>query len=613
MTDSSVNAPDSKKSVSSDYVVLARKWRPYRFDDLAGQAHAARALRNALTSSRVPHALVFTGIRGVGKTTLARLMAMCLNCETGITDTPCGTCNSCKETISGSHPDVMEIDAASRTKVDQMREVLEMVGLAPAVSRYRVIILDEVHMLTTQSFNALLKTLEEPPAHVVFMFATTESRKIPATIFSRCQRYDLRRISRSVMSDHLNKILTAEKVSVEPEGLSAIVRAADGSMRDALSLLDQAIAHGQGSIENEAVRQLLGLTDRQAVMDLMEKILTNDGEGVLEASGHFYHQGVEPLILVGELLDAVHMATRNRIAPGDADADKVDELARLAEMTKPVSLEHLQMIYQTLLRGRQDLQLTDLPLQTLEMLLLRVALLRPIPALESLVKKLQKGSPSGGGAAPAAGAAQGGSAGASNASDGQRVSGSAVRGQTFSEHQKTAQQPPKPAPSQVKVHSVSEKINELNIENSTPTQEPATEERSENTDELTSWDQLISLAEQKGIGLGLKLKNQLVCLSFSSDDQAVAMKLRLIDDCFGPPDSIVKRVREMLIRFGFTPGRIVVEAASKGARPETIQERENRKDNVVRLGLEEQVLAHPMVDKLVERFQGELLHVEKSK
>ncbi|MEO5347524.1 MAG: DNA polymerase III subunit gamma/tau, partial [Magnetococcus sp. YQC-9] len=362
----------------SSYVVLARRWRPRSFASLVGQQHVVQALRNAILTGRVPHAFLFSGTRGVGKTTLARILAMRLNCQESQGAEPCGQCDSCQEVIAGSHPDVLEIDAASRTKVEQMRELLELAPYAPASSPYKVFILDEIHMLSTQSFNALLKTLEEPPAHVKFIFATTEPRKIPATILSRCQRHDLKRVTSALLIDHLEGILRQEGIEWDADAVEAVVRAADGSVRDGLSLLDQVIAHGNGEVRYEAVRTLLGLTDLEAVERLLDQLLGGRGPEVLEALAHFHQAGVEPISLMRDLLDRVHRLTRDRVIAGSASGGGP-------------GLEQLQMVYQTFLKGEGEIKQADQPAQALEMVLLRATYLKPIPELEKLIALLAGG------------------------------------------------------------------------------------------------------------------------------------------------------------------------------------------------------------------------------
>ncbi|MBF0161795.1 MAG: DNA polymerase III subunit gamma/tau, partial [Magnetococcales bacterium] len=371
----------------SSYVVLARRWRPRSFAALVGQGHVTQALTHALSTGRIPHAFLFSGIRGVGKTTLARLLAMCLDCEQGVSAEPCGQCTSCQEIIAGNHPDVLEIDAASRTKVEQMREVLDMVSYSPAVSRFKVYILDEIHMLSSQSFNALLKTLEEPPPHVKFVFATTEPRKIPATILSRCQRYDLKRLSRDLLMTHLQTVLTTEGVPFDPAGVEAVVRSAEGSVRDALSLLDQVIAHGAGSVRFATVKDLLGLTDPESIVELLAFLLRGQAPEMLRRATDLYNNGVEPESLIKELLDLVHRATQQKLL--GPSRERGASPAALSALAGDISMEHLQMVYQVLLRGSQDLRIAEDALQALEMLLLRATYLKPVPALEKLLAGLQ--------------------------------------------------------------------------------------------------------------------------------------------------------------------------------------------------------------------------------
>ncbi|MBF0438927.1 MAG: DNA polymerase III subunit gamma/tau [Magnetococcales bacterium] len=536
----------------SSYVVLARRCRPRSFEALIGQQHVVQALKNGLASGRVPHAFLFSGTRGVGKTTLARILAMRLNCQTTQTPEPCGTCASCQEVIAGSHPDVMEIDAASRTKVEQMRELLELAPYAPASSPFKVFILDEIHMLSTQSFNALLKTLEEPPAHVKFIFATTEPRKIPATILSRCQRHDLKRVTALTLTKHLETILNNDQIPWDALGLQAVVRAADGSVRDGLSLLDQVIAHGNGEVRYEAVHTLLGLTDQEAVTRLLDQVLTGQGPEVLTSVEQFHAGGVEPAALVRDLLNQVHQRTRTRVTT--------------IQLGDGPSLEHLQMVYQTLLKGEGEIKLADQPSQALEMLLLRAAYLRPIPELDKLIAALGSGS----GPMTPVGRITGGGV--------TSTSGSVVV------TSKSVALPPSPLPITL----------------------------SSSLKSLTSWDQLVSFASEQAPEVGRKIRGQVVCLDFGTSPEGglTSLRLRFVDDCFGTPERMRTLVTDFLQGQGMTAVRVVVEPASAGSRPESLQEHTERLDKEYRLRLEGEVNERPEVQQLMKCFAAKLIAVE---
>lgn len=533
----------------SSYLVLARRWRPHSFQSLVGQGHVTQALIHALETGRVPHAFLFSGIRGVGKTTLARLLAMCLDCEKGVSADPCGQCGSCREIIAGNHPDVFEIDAASRTKVEQMRELLDMVGYSPAVSRYKIFILDEIHMLSTQSFNALLKTLEEPPAHVKFVFATTEPRKIPATILSRCQHYDLKRVPPDVLTAHLVTILEKEATPFEPLALTAIVRAAEGSVRDALSLLDQVISHGAGKVQWDAVKELLGLTDRESIQTLLSCIVRGKGAEVLQGATDFYNKGVEPESMVRELLDVIHHATRQKLLK----AEEHDWIA-LAD----ISLEHLQMVYQVLLRGSQDLRLAENSLQALEMLLVRVTYLKPVPSLDKLLTQLK------------------------NSPDSSSV-----------------------PPSIVPVSS-EEKITAVVVEKA----KMGDGLLQKNREQLTSWEQLVSSAAERDSGLGVKLRTQLSCLEFDLEDSASSrIVLRLAQDILGSPAYFKQLVETLLDSLDRKGVSVIVEDISVAPRPKTVEEAASRQRQDRQNQRLKTVADHPRVLQMVSRFQAEVVHV----
>ena len=339
------------------YQVLARKYRPQTFADLIGQEAMVRTLKNAFAADRIAHAFVMTGVRGVGKTTTARIIAKGLNCvgpdgSGGPTTEPCGLCEPCRAIAEGRHVDVMEMDAASRTGVGDIREIIDSVHYRAASARYKIYIIDEVHMLSTSAFNALLKTLEEPPAHVKFIFATTEIRKVPVTVLSRCQRFDLKRIEPEVMMAHLTRVATAEGASLAPDALALITRAAEGSVRDAMSLMDQAIAHGAGETSAAQVRAMLGLADRGRVLDLFDMILTGDAAGALSELAAQYADGADPMAVLRDLAEITHWVSVIKITPSAADDPTTppDERSRGLEMAEKLPMRVLSRMWQMLLK-----------------------------------------------------------------------------------------------------------------------------------------------------------------------------------------------------------------------------------------------------------------------
>ena len=399
-----LDAPPPPKGGES-YRVLARKYRPSDFTGLIGQEALVRTLKNAFASGRIAHAFMLTGVRGVGKTTTARIVARALNCEgadgqrTEPTIQPCGVCEPCRAIAESRHVDVQEMDAASRTGIDDIREIIEGVRYAPASARYKVYIIDEVHMLSKQAFNGLLKTLEEPPPHVKFIFATTEIRKVPVTVLSRCQRFDLRRVEPEVLVDHLTGIAEKESVKVERDALALIARAAEGSVRDALSLLDQAIAHDEGeTITAESVRAMLGLADRGRVLDLFEKIMGGRIAEALNDLGDLYDRGADPLQVMQDLLEITHFLTRVRVAPGaegffDGGSG---EARRAAEMAAQLAVPSLTRAWQMLLKGLFEVRDATRPMAACEMALIRLAYAADLPPTDKLVRDVMEN-----GAAPA--------------------------------------------------------------------------------------------------------------------------------------------------------------------------------------------------------------------
>ncbi len=378
------------------YRVLARKYRPQSFSELIGQEAMVRTLGNAISRDRLAHAFLLTGVRGVGKTSTARLIAKALNCvgpdgTGGPTIDPCGVCEPCRAIAEGRHIDVVEMDAASHTGVDDVREIIEAVRYAAVSARYKVYIIDEVHMLSKNAFNALLKTLEEPPAHVKFLFATTEVNKVPITVLSRCQRFDLRRIPADLLAGHFGEVAKAEGVEVEPEALALIARAAEGSARDGLSILDQAIAHGAGAVTAEQVRAMLGLSDRGATRRLLGLLLTGEARGALAALKDQYDLGVEPSALLRGLLEAVHGITRAKVGGAADPAQSAEEREDYEDWSAKLSYAAIHRLWQLLLKGLGEVHSAPSPLEAAEMALLRVIHAAEMPDPGELLAKLASG------------------------------------------------------------------------------------------------------------------------------------------------------------------------------------------------------------------------------
>ena len=367
------------------YQVLARKWRPQNFQQLVGQEHVQRALVNALNDDRLHHAYLFTGTRGVGKTTIARIFSKSLNCETGITATPCGECATCREIAEGRYVDLIEVDAASRTGVDDTRELLENVQYAPTRGRYKVYLIDEVHMFSKSSFNALLKTLEEPPPHVKFLLATTDPQKLPVTILSRCLQFNLKRLPVSLIISHLQHILGEEKVDFNVTALQLIAEAADGSMRDALSLLDQALAFGGGKVQEQEVRDMLGSVSRDKVLRLLNAIVSRDAPQTLKVVAELAEFSPDFENVLAELLSLLHHMSLAKTVPEALD-EYVSMREELLELTGQVSAEDLQLFYQIALIGRRDLPLSPDLRNGFEMIMLRMLAFRPVTADVSAIQ-----------------------------------------------------------------------------------------------------------------------------------------------------------------------------------------------------------------------------------
>ena len=378
------------------YQVLARKYRPQTFADLYGQHAMVQTLKNAFAADRIAHAFMLTGIRGIGKTTTARIIAKGLNCigaggSGGPTTEPCGICDPCRAITAGRHVDVMEMDAASHTGVGDIREIIDSVHYRAASARYKIYIIDEVHMLSTNAFNALLKTLEEPPAHVKFIFATTEIRKVPVTVLSRCQRFDLRRIEPEVMLALLRRIAGAEGAQITDDALALITRAAEGSARDATSLLDQAISNGAGAATADQVRTMLGLADRGRVLDLFDQVMRGDAVAALAELAAQYSDGADPVAVLRDLAEVTHWISVIRISPAAADDPTIgpDERARGLQMAQALPMRALTRMWQMLLKALEEAALAPNAMMAAEMALIRLTHVADLPDPETLIRKLQ--------------------------------------------------------------------------------------------------------------------------------------------------------------------------------------------------------------------------------
>ncbi|NOX39179.1 MAG: DNA polymerase III subunit gamma/tau [Alphaproteobacteria bacterium] len=416
---------DTDVEKTRNYQVLALKYRPATFADLIGQDAMVRTLKNAFAADRIAHAFIMTGVRGVGKTTTARIIAKGMNCvgvdgKGGPTVTPCGQCEPCIAIAEGRHVDVMEMDAASRTGVNDIREIIDSVHYRAASARYKIYIIDEVHMLSTNAFNALLKTLEEPPEHVKFIFATTEIRKIPVTVLSRCQRFDLRRMEPEDTIAYLRKLAALEGIKIADDALALITRAAEGSMRDALSLLDQAIAHGAGETSADQVRAMLGLADRGRVLDLFDMVMKGDAAGALAELSAQYADGVDPMAVLRDLAEITHWTSVIKITPEAVDDPTVspDERARGSDMAARLPMRALTRMWQMLLKSLEEVAVAPNSMMAAEMAIIRLTHVAELPSPEDLVRKLQNAPlsqpPSGGGRV---GGGAGGNAGHSAVSE----------------------------------------------------------------------------------------------------------------------------------------------------------------------------------------------------
>ena len=390
---------ETENSNDNQYVILARKYRPQNFDDLLGQDALVQTLTNAIQNNRLHHAYILTGIRGVGKTSTARIIAKALNCigpdgKGGPTVHPCGVCENCKAITAGRHIDVMELDAASRTGVDDIREILDGVRYKPTNARYKIYIIDEVHMLSKNAFNALLKTLEEPPSHVIFIFATTEIRKVPVTILSRCQRFDLQRLKIDELMKMFHKIIEAEKINAEEEALLMLAKAADGSARDATSLLDQAISLGLGNVKVDVVKNMIGIADRSTTFELFESLTSGQVDHAVELLRQQYSDGANPSTILQDLIGVTHLVAKTRIIPSSLDDPSLSEEERTfaKKMAAAVSIAILSKIWQMMIKGISEMQIAPVQIDALEMILIRIAYAANLPTPAEILADVKKNS-----------------------------------------------------------------------------------------------------------------------------------------------------------------------------------------------------------------------------
>ena len=406
-----VPAPAAAPATGQAYRVLARKYRPKTFDELIGQDALVRTLTNAIQSGRIAQAFMLTGVRGVGKTTTARIIARALNCtgpdgKGGPTVSPCGVCDNCRAIAEDRHVDVMEMDAASHTGVDDIREIIDGVRYSPVSARYKLYIIDEVHMLSKSAFNALLKTLEEPPSHVKFVFATTEIRKVPVTVLSRCQRFDLRRVDAQVLKEHFTRVTALEGADIEGDAAALIARAADGSVRDGLSLLDQAIALAAGTVTAQQVRDMLGLADRTRVIDLFEAAVSARPAEAMDILADLHRVGADPVVILQDLLDLVHNLTRLKVVPDSANDPSLPEAERTrgSTLSGKLGMPALTRAWQLLLKGLNEVQAAPVPQQALEMVIVRLSYAADLPTPGELIRQFQaqqaNGGANGGGGVP---------------------------------------------------------------------------------------------------------------------------------------------------------------------------------------------------------------------
>jgi DNA polymerase-3 subunit gamma/tau len=548
---------------TAPYLVLARKYRSQTFAELKGQEALVQTFQNAITHNRLHHAYVLTGIRGVGKTSIARLIAKALNCTDGPNTTWAADDPQVAAITKGTHPDVLEFDAASHTGVDDIRELFEGVAYAPIQGTYKVYIIDEVHMLSKAAFNALLKTLEEPPENVIFLFATTEVHKIPVTVLSRCQRFDLKRLSASQLEDHFNEILSKESIKAEAAAVQLIARAADGSVRDGLSLLDQAIALAAGEeVSSALVSKMLGLADRARIWTLLEQLFAGDTAATFAASDELHALGVDPLLVAQDLLACLHLLTRLKLVPDLATSGSLSELEQNtgAKLAQQVALDQLSRAYQTLLKGAEEIKIAARPHEALAMALVRVTHLAALPPMSVLLQ---------------ADAAQGEGASAATAPKKPQVQHSAdVTTPAAIEAAAPAESPPwEPTPAEPTTKKVAPK-------------------------QPQSWAEVVALLQNHEPALAAVLTQQARCSVFA--EGAITLK---IDNGIHTAADILRRLGQALKQHTGQKWAITEDMNASAEATETLHETSEREAQE-RL---EAAKANPDVQKILAQFPGATL------
>jgi DNA polymerase III subunit gamma/tau len=570
-----LDMPAQPAAAGGGYRVLARKYRPATFDDLIGQDAMVRTLSNAFETGRIPQAWILTGVRGVGKTTTARILARALNYDApgvaGPTIQMPELGRHCQAIMESRHVDVIEMDAASHNSVDDIRQINDAVRYAPASARYKVYILDEVHMVTTQGFNALLKTLEEPPPHVKFLFATTDIRKVPITVLSRCQRFDLRRVESGLLVSHLAGICAKEAVEAEPEALALIARAAEGSVRDSLSLLDQAIAHAAGPVRAEDVRQMLGLADRTRIVDLFEALMRGDAASALTELRDQYDSGADPAIVLTDLADFTHFATRIKVVPSVANDPSIPESERTRgrELAAALSMRVLSQTWQMLLRGIAEVQSAPKPLPAAEMVLVRIAYAADLPAPEDVIRSLDKsGRDQGPGAGTSAAGASGNGSPRPSLSAVPAARAEAARTEAARGPARSALARSEPAP---------------------PQAQPAGEATPSRT--VAKFEELIALADaQRDLNARTALERDVRLVRFEDGRLEIALEA-------GAPKSLVNDLSRKLALWTGRPWMIVL--SSEQGAPTLKAQAEARREQ-----LQHGVQADPLVQAVLSRFPG---------